>query len=298
MKRIIYFWIFEWLWCLSNMLIKPRTLSYHTGFSQEVRYKRFDNQLYNDWKKTNFEIKSDFGYRLHCELIEPDNEKEKVKKVAILCHGFGCAKYNSIKYAQLFAKLGYTILMYDHRNHGMSGKAYTSMGYYEKYDLRKIIAWCKNKYGSECKIITHGESMGAATVLLQLEIDTSVDCVIADCAYSDLKKLLRHQMKQFYHLPRFIVPIENLLIYLRAGFWFWQVAPIRAIQNSKIPVMFIHGKRDNYVPVSMSKEMYRVKKKNKAIYLVAKAKHAESYYKNQSGYEERVKEFLEKYLNQ
>jgi len=281
------------------MIINPRNLSYKKGFQRELRCNKFNNKIYEGWKKTSFRLKSDYGYVLSCELFEPDEEEtvEGIKKIAILCHGLGCAKYESIKYAEIFIKLGFKVLVYDHRNHGLSGKAYTSMGYYEKYDLRKVVSWCKDRYGKECKIITHGESMGAATVLMHLEIDSRVDCVIADCAFSDLKVLLCHQLKQFYHLPRFLIPIESVLIYLRAGFWFKQVSPIKVIRNTNIPILFIHGKRDNFVPAYMSKAMYQAKKKRKAIYLVAKAKHAESYCMNKKGYEERVSEFLRKYLN-
>lgn len=295
--RIFSVLFLEWLWCLSNLLIKPRMLSYEKGFRRDVRCKRFDSAIYQKWDKKELRIKSDFGYILCCELIEPEQEAviEGPIKIAIVCHGLGCARYESIKYVQMFLKLGFTVLMYDHRNHGMSGKAFTTMGYYEKYDLKKVVDWCYHKYGVDCNIITHGESMGAATVLMHAEIDYRVNLAIADCAYSDLKLLLRHQLKQYYHLPYLLIPIENFLIYLRAGFWFKQVSPIMSISNTDTPVLFIHGKRDNLVPSVMSRHMYACKKKNKGLYLVAKARHAESICINKSGYEKRVGEFIKKY---
>ncbi len=298
MIQLILIWIFEWLWCLADLIIKPRNIAYKKGFERELRWKKFNRDDYDKWKKTSFRLKSDYGYILSCEVYESTQNVNISgdRKIAILCHGLGCAKYESIKYAELFIKLGFTVVVYDHRNHGMSGKAYTSMGYFEKYDLKKVVSWCKDNYGKKSKIVTHGESMGAATVLLHLEIDNRVDCVIADCSYSDLKSLIQHQLKQFYHLPGMLLPIENLIIYLRAGFWMKQISPIRAIRNSTTPVLFIHGKWDNFVPTEMSKKMYQQKLKNKAIYLVAKAKHAESYCKNKKGYEYRVREFLKKYL--
>jgi len=159
-----------------------------------------------------------------------------------------------------------------------------------------VIDWCDEQYGSDCKIVTHGESMGAATVLLHLGIDDRVNCAIADCAYSDLKQLLRHQLKTFYHLPYFLIPVESCITYLRAGFCYKAVSPIKIISQTDIPVMFIHGKIDNLVPAKMSKQMYASKKKNKAIFLVAGAKHAESYCVNKDGYEKRVEAFLTTFL--
>lgn len=300
MTRILSIWLLEWLWCLSNLIMKPHMISYQKGYQREINCNKVDPKKYQEWLKKSFHIKSEFGYTLSCELLEESDlcAKEissgKIR-IAVLCHGLGYAKYGSIKYAELFLKLGYKVIIYDHRNHGLSGKAFTSMGYYEKYDLGKIIDWCYQQYGEECYIITHGESMGAATVLLHLGIDNRVKCVIADCGYSDLKELLCHQMKQFYHLPCFLIPVESCITFLRAGFWFKEVSPIKVVATTDTPILFIHGKIDNLVPAAMSKKMYACKQKNKAIYLVARAKHTQSICMNKVGYEKVVKRFLDFY---
>ncbi|MDF2842203.1 MAG: hypothetical protein K0R00_629 [Herbinix sp.] len=292
MIKFIVLWFLEFMWLLSNQLMKPRMLSYKKGLQREKDCKKFDFELYNERKKENFTIVSDYGYSLCCELVEAEDNKDL--KIVILCHGFGYARYGSIKYMELFLKLGFHVLIYDHRNHGNSGKALTSMGFYEKYDLINVVDWCYKRYGDDCKIITHGESMGAATVLLHLGVDDRVKGVIADCPYSDLDQLLRHQLKQFYHLPCFLIPIESAIMYLRAGCWFRQVSPIKVVSQTDTPILFIHGKIDNMVPASMSKEMYEAKPKNKAIYLVAKAKHADCYCKKPGEYEYRIIDFLNK----
>lgn len=297
MLQLISLFLCEWLWCLSSLIVKPRMLAYEKGFKRDVRCHKIDRKVYETWKKETFNLRSDYGCILSCELIEPPGENDRdTVKLAVLCHGLGCAKYESIKYAEIFLKLGFTVLMYDHRNHGLSGKAFTTMGYFEKYDLKKVIDWCVRRFGEQCRIITHGESMGAATVLQHLEIDDRISCVIADCAYSDFILLLRHQLKQFYHLPGFLIPVESCISYVRAGFWFKDVSPIRAVSRSEVPVLFIHGKRDNFVPAYMSKQMYACKKKNKAIYLVSKARHAESCCVNRKGYEKTIEEFFKKYM--
>jgi fermentation-respiration switch protein FrsA (DUF1100 family) len=273
-------------------------LSYDKGFQRDCKSRRFDNKLYESWEKNEFQLASDYGYQLSCEMIEPEKGSpvSQRKRIAILCHGLCCARYGSIKYAELFRKLGFTVVMYDHRNHGRSGKALTTMGFYERYDLKKVVDWCYHSFGSRIQVITHGESMGAATVLMHLELDSRIKLAIADCAYSDLKLLLRHELKQYYHLPRFLIPFVSGMVYLRAGFWLKQVSPARSVERTETPVLFIHGKRDNLVPAYMSKQMYVCRRKNKGIYLIARARHAESYYANKAGYEKRVREFIEKYL--
>ncbi len=299
MLQILGLLSFEWLFCLSNLLIKPRMLAYDKGLRMQVKCNKFNSSVYGEWKKERFQLESEFGYTLSCELLEAckqDNKKAADRKIAVLCHALGCAKFESIKYAELFIKLGYTVVIYDHRNHGLSGKSFTSMGYFEKYDLKKVIDWCVLRFGKQCRFVTHGESMGAATVLLHLDIDSRISAVIADCAYSDLTLLLRHQLKQYYHIPALLLPLESCIVYIRAGFWFHKVSPIKAVLRTDTPILFIHGKRDGFVPASMSRQMYDCKKRNKAIFLVAKARHAESYCKNRAGYEKRVENFLKHYL--
>jgi uncharacterized protein len=301
MNVIIGIWLFEWLWCLSNLIVKPRMLPYQKGYQREINCNKVNSEEYYSWEKEIFTLKSDYGYRLSCELLDgrEQDQKEAARKkevkIAILCHGLGYAKYSGIKYAKLFFRLGYQVLIYDHRNHGYSGKAHTSMGFYEKYDLKKLVDWCYERYGENCTIVTHGESMGAATVLMHLGIDHRVSYTIADCAYSDLTQLLCHQLKEYYHLPCILIPVESFLTYLRAGFWYNEVSPIRVVRHTLTPVLFIHGKIDNLVPAEMTRQMYLHKKRNKAMYLVARAKHAGSYCKNKEGYERVVEHFLKTY---
>lgn len=297
---IIGIWLFEWLWCLSNLIIKPRMLPYGKGCQREINCNKIDVDEYYSWEKEIFSIRSDYGYRISCELLDGREQNvsgkmEATEKIAILCHGLGYAKYSGIKYAKMFFRLGYRVMIYDHRNHGYSGKAHTSMGFYERYDLKRLVDWCYERFGEHCTILTHGESMGAATVLMHLGIDRRVSYAIADCAYSDLTQLLCHQLKQYYHLPSFLLPIESFITYLRAGFWYNEVSPIRAVRHSLTPVLFIHGKIDNLVPADMTRQMYHRKKRYKAMYLVAGGKHAGSFCRNKEGYEQVVGLFLKRY---
>lgn len=310
MLKILLFWIVGGMWWLSNMVLRPKKLSCDKIYRIEAKTGKFNEIAYKNTKKRKFMITSDYGYNLSCELLQqPDGTPDGARYqhnwcqapnpdvIAIICHGFSQGKYKSLIYAEIFLKLGFDVLIYDQRNHGLSGRAYTSMGYYEKYDLKKIVDWCCNTYGNDCKIITHGESMGAATALLHLGIDKRVICTIADCAYSDLKELLKHQIKYFYHMPLLLVYLESIVTYLRAGFWYGQVSPIDVVSKVDTPILFIHGKKDDYVPTEMSKRMYNSKKRRKALYLVAGAAHARSCVVNRKEYEKRVSEFVKKYIS-
>lgn len=293
MLRMFLIWLGGCIWFFSNMILQPRKVSNERIFRIGAKTGRFDENAYYRTKKKRFTILSDYGYYISCELLEPEGECHN--QIVILCHGFSQGKYRSLMFAEIFLRMGFRAIIYDHRNHGLSGKAYTSMGYYEKFDLKKIVDWCIKNYGRDCKIVTHGESMGAATAILHLQIDNRVRCVIADCPYSDLKELLKYQAGRYYHIPIFLVPLESLIAFLRAGFWFGQVAPIKVVKETDTPILFIHGKRDRFVPTKMSVEMYKAKRSKKGLYLVAKAGHAQACAVNKAGYEKVMRRFLEKY---
>ena len=61
-------------------------------------------------------------------------EPYDTKKWVIICHGVTENKVNSIKYANVFIKLGFNAVVYDHRRHGESGGKTSSYGHYEKYE--------------------------------------------------------------------------------------------------------------------------------------------------------------------
>lgn len=299
----IFFILVAVSWFFSNLILKPKVIAPDKLYQREIEVGRLSHDTYQGWEKRDFTIKSSYGYDLSCQLINNEISKKQFSepnakiKIAILCHGYTCGKFSSMVYAAMFLKKGITVLTYDHRNHGFSGKAYTTMGYYEKFDLQAVVDWCYSEFGTNLAIVTHGESMGAATVLSHHAIDGRVRATIADCAYSSLDELLRYQLKTFYHLPAFpLLPLAKLLIKIRAGFWVDDVVPLYAAAQSNIPILFIHGTEDDYVPYYMSKKMYDAKPGKKVLYMSPNAKHAQSCEVNPVEYEEVLGQFLDKYF--
>ncbi|WP_066716110.1 alpha/beta hydrolase [Clostridium sp. Marseille-P299] len=285
-------------WRLSNIILKPKVLSTNEIYDKEVLKGRLDEEFYNSIKKEEFILTSRYGYKLSGIILsnEETNKSVNLHKVAVLCHGYTYGKYGSVCYAKILMELGFTCVIYDHRNHGDSDKVYTSMGYYEKYDLQTVIDFCYEHFGEDIKVITHGESMGAATVLNHLEIDNRVTCTIADCPFSDLTSLLQYQLKRYYHLPAALfLPIANLIFKIRAGFFIKDVSPMNSVTNTKTPVLFIHGEDDMYVPASMSIEMYEKRSEAKDIFICEGAKHAQSCIIDPLKYFQSIIKFLDKY---
>ncbi len=285
---------------LSNILLKPRVKTPEDIFRREVEYGRIIPDRYDRMEKTKVQIPSRYGYTLSAVILENEFTKSSKNKdrVTVLCHGYTYGKLGAVVYAQILMELGFTAVIYDHRNHGESGKKYTTLGYYETYDLETVIDWCYANLGRDIRIVTHGESMGAATVLNYLNRKDNVALTIADCGYSDLRTLLCHQMKTVFHIPPMIfMPLAHLCLRLRAGLPIKQVSPVEGVRKSKTPILFIHGDHDTYVPYQMSIQMFEECSAPKKLYLAKGAIHANSVVVDYEQYRSVVKDFIQKYYN-
>jgi fermentation-respiration switch protein FrsA (DUF1100 family) len=193
----------------------------------------------------------------------------------------------------MFLKRGFAVFIYDHRNHGLSGGKNTSFGYYEKFDLKKCTDWLFDKLGKDIIVGLHGESMGAGTVLQNIAIDQRIKFCIDDCGYSDAQDLFKHRLEKDYNIKNLpLIKLSSKLSKIRAGWNFKDVSPITTLPKIEIPILFIHGEEDDYVPTFMCNQMYSVKKGYKDIYIATGAGHAEAYWKNKDEYEKKIDGFL------
>ena len=69
----------------------------------------------------------------------------------------------------------------------------------------------------------------------------------------------------------------------------------KALEKNKLPVLFLHGEDDDFVPPSMTRENFAACRAEKALYLVPGAAHAQSFAVDTKGCQEQIAGFLEKY---
>ncbi len=263
------------------------------SFTDQIENNSFDHARLERLKKEELKIKSDFGYELDAVLIYA--EKKSVNTM-IISHGLGGDKWTLMKIADIFLDLNFNVLSFDHRAQGLSGGKEISYGFYEKFDLEKVVELVKEKFPGGT-IGVHGESLGGATALLHAGVinpkNNSVKFYIVDCPYSDLTELLKIRLREDYKLPDlYFLQTASKISKFRSGFHFDEVSPVSEIHNAKIPILFIHGKNDFYVPLKMTLDLYEKKTGAKEILLVENAAHAKSFSEAKQQYISKIKSFV------
>lgn len=262
--------------------------------NRETEAGRVDPLSFSSLAKREVFIPSPFGYSLKAVLAEPHSSN----KYIIICHGVTENKTNSIKYMNLFLNRGFNALIYDHRRHGESGGKTTSYGHYEKFDLQAVVHWLKKEKGDDLLLGIHGESMGAATMLLYAGmLEDGADFYVADCPFSDFREQLSYRLKTEMKLPpQLVLPVADIFLRLREKYSLNEVSPIAVIDQIKKPVLFIHSTKDDFILPTMTEALFLRKPGPKKLFLAMNGVHAQSLNENRNDYEKAIDEFLEDYI--
>ena len=215
----------------------------------------------------------------------------------IMFHGY---KGNSVRdlcgAVERCFNLGRNALIVDQRAHGESEGHVITFGYKERLDCLTWIKFATERFGDDQKILITGISMGASTVLMAAgePLPKNVISVLADCPFSSTKGIICKVMQDM-HLPsKLFYPFVRLGAILFGGFDPNKCEPIEAVKRCKIPIIFIHGDSDSFVPCYMSEEMYEVCPTEKAIFVAKGAGHGLAFLKDADGYYRSVRDFDKK----
>ncbi len=193
---------------------------------------------------------------------------------------------------------GFNIVTYDQRYHGASKGKLTSLGHLEQADLYDVITDTFKRFGSDIYLGTYGESMGAATVLLEAKNDDRVQFIFSDCGFKNLSDLMDEILQKHRYFPKFLFkPVSDLFFKVLTGSYYNGISPIIAIKSLNIPIFFAHGEADDFIAFHHTVDLYESYKGPKEIFIAGNdAKHARSYVRDTKKYEESISNFVRKYL--
>lgn len=244
--------------------------------------------------QTNVSIINSEGKNINALLYRQETESEKY---VIIVHGYR-ASVKSVSYlSKRYFDEGYNVLVPYLRAHLGSDYDYCTMGWRERFDIVDWIGYINNTQ-TNAKIVLHGVSMGAATVMMTTgeRLPQNVICAIEDCGYTSVYDAYSYKIPKMMHLPAFpSIDIFRNAIKKRVGFDIKEASALKQVKKSKTPILFIHGDEDTVVPVSMAKKLYAAANCEKELLVTKGANHEMSALMYPDLYWGKVWKFIEKY---
>lgn len=243
--------------------------------------------------KEDIYISSYDGLKLHGIYI-PSHDK-KTNKTAIVLHGYQSKARDMVIIGKMYSDLGFRVILIDQRAHGTSQGKFTSMGYYEAYDLKKWIHFVNRSYGANQEILLYGISMGAASIFMASRFNElhSVKAIVSDACFTNFKDSLKRSTSHW--IQQLFIPGVSFMSFVNLKFFLKSVNPLKYIHQIDVPVLFIHSEKDRVVSSSMTQELFQAApSKAKDLLMIDDAKHAKAFETDSKKYIEKMIQFTSK----
>lgn len=244
-------------------------------------------------QKEDWWITSHDGLRLHGTYLP----HPAPKGILLMFHGYHSEAIQDFACAlPYYHSLGYSMLLADQRAHGQSEGKYITFGDRERQDVVSWLTELVSRLGKQFPIFLDGISMGATTVMLagSMKLPGNVRGIIADCGFTSPIAEFKHVLRTQFRLPAYpLIPLVQILAKHRCSFLFDSVDTIESMKHLRYPIIFVHGKDDDFVPTEMTVQNYHACRSEKTILLVDGAAHGGSYLADRAGCQKALKRFLE-----
>lgn len=253
-----------------------------------------DVQWLSSQPKDEVTIVSDDGLKLYGQYYKT----EKPERIVLCVHGYrGIGLHDFASVSRFLHAQNCDLLLIDQRASGKSEGTFITFGAREKTDIRNWCSYLSTHNPKGLPIYLYGISMGCTSVLCALDqgVDKIVNGVIADCGFTSARAILAFRARNTFHVPSFpVLNLMELCCILRAGFRFKEADAETALRSTTVPVLFIHGSEDHFVPIENSIRSYEACASEKELVLVNGGIHASSYNTDETLYQSKLRSFFER----
>jgi len=241
------------------------------------------------------EFQTSDGVKISGWLV-PSRDK---RATIVYSHGLFRSRRELLDRAVELIRLGYGALLYDSRNHGLSGPARVGLGYNERLDVEGAVRFLREEERVPDRIVLFGISMGASAALLAAAETPGAAAVISDSSFLSFKDTVDHHVNLFLRLPSFPVANElRFFIEQRAGFDGSQFNALEAVKRiGDRPILFIAAANDRRMPPQIAVQLHEAcMSPNKDLLVIdgpGSEVHAHGFQANPKLYIERAARFLE-----
>ena len=268
---------------------EPKALQPYMSVINEGR-KWFMSQNLEDIELPSFD-----GVRLVAEYLPAAGTP---KGTIILMHGYRASEYRDFSCVyRLYHDMGYSLLNVHQRAHGRSSGKYIAFGVLERFDCLCWAQYICDRFGKDHPTFISGISMGAATVLMAagLDLPENIRGITADSAYTSPYDEFVHILKSL-HLPVHpFIDITAVFARLFAGFSFRGANALDSVKNAKVPILFLSGEADDFVPHQYTLDLYNACSSEKYLITVPGAGHGLGFLTDKAKCLEVLESFFDKY---
>jgi len=260
----------------------------------DVERPRAGVAWYRTWEKETVTAVSFDGLLLVADLLPAEGPS---KGRVLMFHGYHGGLEDFSAALQHYHELGFDLLIPDQRAHHRSEGKFIGYGVLESRDCKTWAEEADRRWG-EAPTFLVGVSMGASTVLMASgeALPEDVRGIVADCGFTSPKAIVTHVLRRRLHLPVApFYPVVNGLFRLLAGYGLTDRSTIHAMEHNRLPVLFVHGEADGFVPSKMTRQAYDACQAEKELLLVPGAGHGRSYLEDMPGYQRKLDSFLARY---
>jgi uncharacterized protein len=175
------------------------------------------------------------------------------RATVFVLHGIRDSRASMIGWGEMIAQAGMRAVLVDLRGHGRSTGDVLSYGVFDAHDLSLVLDALEARGERVGKVGVLGVSYGAATAIEWAGADPRVEAVVAIAPFESLARVIPGYTP--IPLPDLFVRGALAAAGRRGGFDPAHASPIDAIAATRAPVLLIHGRADERIPVWHSEDL-------------------------------------------
>ncbi|GCE32131.1 hypothetical protein KDA_76150 [Dictyobacter alpinus] len=219
----------------------------------------------------------------------------------IICPGYRRTYRDVLGMCKHLWLAGHNVLAFEYYGHGSVVGVSVTLGYREINDFLGAVAYAKMR-APATKLGALGYSMGGAVSIMGSVRAPEIEAIVTDSAFATHWSAVLVAIHRTLGFSRTWPPsairllhwMTDQVLWLRAGYRFHQVEPVREIrQISPRPILLIHGLSDTIISPYDAQLLYQAAGKPKALWLLPNTEHIRGYFTDSSAYVARILEFFD-----
>ncbi len=190
-------------------------------------------------------------------LLPPAPRQATPEGLVVLLHGLGDSKEGMLPFARSLADNGYVAVVTDLRAHGQSQGRYTTFGFNERQDLRRLLDHLAEMGFDVAHVGVLGGSLGAATAIQWAGSDSRVAALVVVAPFAEMRTEVDYMYSRQAEPPSSLkIRYLESAVQWEGGFKISEVSPLASLGRTAVPMFLMHGQEDQVIPAGESERIF------------------------------------------